>query len=297
LSFGTMPAKRSPLATTPEIASGTQKSDPFKESMDARWIIGGDNEGKKIWLEAGNERVVPISLGNERPGFLRESSGQESPGVDGLIELELSVYKFNDVLLVFLTYPSTKPPPDSSFKQILKEISSPVSIPPTPQDLKPFILLHDPVTHRIYSTVPPIPAPTIPAQQSFSLTPKRNPVKRDPWPRDHAIEVHTHILRLRQQYDRKSTGRRAREFTAKTSNYFIFRTLVPTDDRAMSDFAEGWYIVKTGQPGQGAGAGLGRGDDAGGLEDIAKAGREKSREVWKAMSVQYPTESDEEQEP
>jgi hypothetical protein len=63
----------------------------------------------------------------------------------------------------------------------------------------------------------------------------------------------------------------------------------------MVDFAEGWYIVKTGQIGQGAGSGLGRGDDAGGLEDIAKAGREKCREVWKLMDVQSSMESDDEE--
>ena len=59
----------------------------------------------------------------------------------------------------------------------------------------------------------------------------------------------------------------------------------------MADFAEGWYIVKTG--GQVGMSGLGRGDDAGGLEDIAKQGRERCREVWKEMSVQYTSESDE----
>ena len=62
----------------------------------------------------------------------------------------------------------------------------------------------------------------------------------------------------------------------------------------MSDFAEGWYIVKTGQVGHGAGSGLGRGDDAGGLEDIAKSGREKCREVWKGMNIHYTSEIDEE---
>jgi hypothetical protein len=65
----------------------------------------------------------------------------------------------------------------------------------------------------------------------------------------------------------------------------------------MAEFAEGWYVVKTGGSGQVGGSGLGRGDDAGGLEDIAKAGREKAREVWKSMSIRSPIESDEEQEP
>jgi hypothetical protein len=147
---------------------------------------------------------------------------------------------------------------------------------------------------RICSTLPPIPPPPPLVQQSFSLTPKRI-AKRDPWPHDHAIEIHSHILRLRTLYDRRSNGHRAREFTAKTDNFFIFRTLLATEERSMVDFAEGWYIVKTGQIGQGAGSGLGRGDDAGGLEDIAKAGREKCREVWKLMDVQSSMESDDEE--
>jgi hypothetical protein len=93
LSFGTVPAKRSPLASPAESPNVLAKNDPFNKPCDARWIVGGDNEGRKIWLEAGGERAVPISLGNERPGFLREASGQESPGDDGLIQLQLSVYK------------------------------------------------------------------------------------------------------------------------------------------------------------------------------------------------------------
>jgi len=130
--------------------------------------------------------------------------------------------------------------------------------------------------------------------QSFSLTPKRNP-KRDIWPYDHALELHTHILRLREQYHHQASGPRVREFTAKTPNFFLFRTLVPTDERSVTDFAEGWYIVKTGgQISQGGMSGLGRGDDAGGLEDIAKQGREKCRQVWTEMNVLYTSESDEE---
>jgi len=63
----------------------------------------------------------------------------------------------------------------------------------------------------------------------------------------------------------------------------------------MVDFAEGWYIVISGQTGQGsATSGLGRGDDAGGLEDVASTGREKCREIWKLMNSQYTMESDEE---
>ena len=75
-----------------------------------------------------------------------------------------------------------------------------------------------------------------------------------------------------------------REFTAKTANFFIFRTLVATEKRR--GIAEGWYIAKTGLVGQGT-TGLGRGDDAGGLEDIAKVGREKCRQIWREMNVQY----------
>ena len=82
----------------------------------------------------------------------------------------------------------------------------------------------------------------------------------------------------------------------------MFRTLVPSDERSMTDFAEGWYIVKIsggqGTPSGGgsgtAGSGLGRGDDAGGLEDIARSGREKCREIWRSMKVGDATESDDE---
>ena len=99
-----------------------------------------------------------------------------------------------------------------------------------------------------------------------------------------ALEIHTHILHLRDQSPRSQRGgvsRGVREFTVKTPNFFVFRTLCPSDERGVDDFAEGWYIVKIsgGQPG-----GLGRGDDAGGLEDIARSGREKYREVWKGMN-------------
>jgi hypothetical protein len=70
--------------------------------------------------------------------------------------------------------------------------------------------------------------------------------------------------------------------------------LLASDERGMAEFAEGWYVVRTGGSGQGVGSGLGPGDDAGGLEDIAKAGREKVREVWKSMNIRSPNESDEE---
>lgn len=185
-------------------------------------------------------------------------------------------------------YPSTNPP--ESFKEIFKDLTQPPLLPrpPTPQSLKPFILLHDPLNQRIYSTIPPIPPPQTLPQQSFSLTPKRT-VKRDPWLRDHALELSAHILRLREHY---SHHPRVREYTAKSSNFFIFRTLVPSDERSVKEFAEGWYVVKLGA--QGGAGGLGRGDDAGGLEDVARQGREKCREVWREMSVLHTLESDEE---
>jgi hypothetical protein len=113
-----------------------------------------------------------------------------------------------------------------------------------------------------------------------------------------ALEIHTHLLHLRVEYPPKRKpsglapgkgGRGVREYTMKTPNFFIFRTLVPADERGVEDFAEGWYIVKTAS-GQG---GLGRGDDAGGLEDVARAGCEKVREVWKDMSFDT-VESDDE---
>src|SRR5579862_4050594 len=49
-----------------------------------------------IWLEStGEESSVPISLGNQRPGFLRDlsSSGQFSPGEDNLVQVEVHVFK------------------------------------------------------------------------------------------------------------------------------------------------------------------------------------------------------------
>lgn len=92
LSFATSPAKRSPLAV-PLDPQDEQLKPPAKAPEVGRWIIGDGKEGKRIWLEAGSERHVPISLGNSRPGFLRELSGQQSPGEDTLVEVELSVYK------------------------------------------------------------------------------------------------------------------------------------------------------------------------------------------------------------
>lgn len=81
------------------------------------------------------------------------------------------------------------------------------------------------------------------------------------------------------------------------------------EERRSSEFAEGWYILKAGsaggngggvlpgQGGAGAAAGaLGRGDDAGGLEDVARMGREKCREIYALMSAgsRLIEESDEE---
>ena len=89
LSFRSVPVKRSPLAQ-PEDALNEPAKKPTQEG---RWIVGGDNDGKRIWLGAVGERMVPISLGNQRPGFLRELSGQQSPGDDASVEVELSVYR------------------------------------------------------------------------------------------------------------------------------------------------------------------------------------------------------------
>jgi hypothetical protein len=172
-----------------------------------------------------------------------------------------------------------KSPPDKSFKHILQEISAQkVTIrPTTPQSLKPFILLHDPLNMRIYSTIPPIPPPPPPPHQSLFLTPKRSSQKRDPWPREQALEVHSHILRLRTH------PRQVREFTAKTSQFFIFRTVLVSEGRE----AEAWYVLRTG-----GGGGLGKGDDAGGLENISRIGRERCMEVWKKMSLLDTLDSD-----
>jgi hypothetical protein len=121
---------------------------------------------------------------------------------------------------------------------------------------------------------------------------------------------------LREQYPRRShdaskqhigfgqrgkrhggNGERAREVTVKTQGWFIFRTLLAEEERRSSEFAEAWYILKAGSAGGNAGGGLpgqgsvgaavgalGRGDDAGGLEDVARTGREKCREIYKLMS-------------
>jgi hypothetical protein len=182
-------------------------------------------------------------------------------------------------------------PPDPP-ELILKLLISPppTSRPTTPPSLKPFIILHDPIVHRTHSTLPSIPSPPPtppPSANPFTFSsPTKRPVKRDPWPRDAALEIHTHILHLREQYQhqRAHTGSRVREFTVKTPNFFIYRTVVPCDERAVADFAEGWYVVKIASGQQQGSAGLGRGDDAGGLEDIARSGREKCREIWREMN-------------
>jgi hypothetical protein len=82
LSFGTLPARRSPLSASPEPVSLETKVD------EGRWIIGGEKEGLKVWLE-GNVQSVPISLGNERPEFY----GEDNIDDDGLVEMEISIYK------------------------------------------------------------------------------------------------------------------------------------------------------------------------------------------------------------
>jgi hypothetical protein len=105
LSFGTVPARRSPLAIE-------QKPDVSVAMYEGSWI-----EGKKIWLEASGERTVPISLGNQRPGFLRESSGQQSPDEDNLVEIEIFIYKVHPSTI--LTTAQRSPshiPNDSIFK-------------------------------------------------------------------------------------------------------------------------------------------------------------------------------------
>ena len=98
LRLGTVPAKKSPLSVSLDPTDDALECQ-VKAPEVGRWIIGGGKEGKRIWLEAGDERLVPISLGNLRPRFLREPSGQQSPGEDTLFEVELSVYK---VCLCFL---------------------------------------------------------------------------------------------------------------------------------------------------------------------------------------------------
>lgn len=91
LSFRNVPVKRSGLSA-PENPD-TIKTDAKVLIDEGCWIIGGDKEGHRIWLEVSGEKLVPISLGNQQPGFLPD---QQSPGDDGLVEVELSVYKVGD---------------------------------------------------------------------------------------------------------------------------------------------------------------------------------------------------------
>lgn len=90
LSFGTVPAKRSPLAAPEDPPEPPKIEDKVARG---RWIIGGDRGAKRIWLEGSGDRAVPISLANARPDHFRESSGIQTPGEDNLVELDLSIYK------------------------------------------------------------------------------------------------------------------------------------------------------------------------------------------------------------
>ena len=109
LSFGAVPAKRSPLVSVTD-AVRAAKNDTKQASTDGtnqhtgeqtvgnmgEWILGVEGQGQMIWLEStGEESSVPISLGNQRPGFLRDlsSSGQFSPGEDNLVQVEVHVFK------------------------------------------------------------------------------------------------------------------------------------------------------------------------------------------------------------
>lgn len=109
LSFGTVPAKRSPVVSVTDPVKATKndtKQAPTsnttphigKQKIEnlGKWILGGEGQGHRIWLEStGEESSVPISLGNQRPGFLRDlsSSGQFSPGEDNLVQVEVHVFK------------------------------------------------------------------------------------------------------------------------------------------------------------------------------------------------------------
>ena len=92
LSFGTVPARRSPLSISPERSVEDTKRDKAKYN-GGKWIVGGETDSEKVWIEITSQKSVPISLGNQRPGFMRELSGQQTPDEDGLTETEVSVYK------------------------------------------------------------------------------------------------------------------------------------------------------------------------------------------------------------
>jgi hypothetical protein len=125
LSFGTVPAKRSPLATPEEPV----KQEPVKKNEDGRWIL----EGRRVWLEAGEENMVPISLGNQRPGYLREHSILPSPGEDDLVEVELFIYKVHSPLIVLILV--QRPP--SQLRNVTRFQTCIQFSPPPPRNLVP----------------------------------------------------------------------------------------------------------------------------------------------------------------
>lgn len=114
LSFGNLPAKRSPLSAPvdKETKNGDEtgmNAGQNGNQENGDWLIGGDKEPKKVWLEVTSEPLVPISLGNQRPGFLRDLSNSQLLGEDNLIEVELSIYKVLHILI-----PSNNSTPTSS---------------------------------------------------------------------------------------------------------------------------------------------------------------------------------------
>jgi len=96
LSFGTLPARRSPLSMVPtQFGTGYDTRDSKKN--EGHWVHGGENKRLNIWMEASAPKMVPISLGDQRPEFMRGHSDQGITScVDGLIEVELSLYKVRD---------------------------------------------------------------------------------------------------------------------------------------------------------------------------------------------------------
>jgi hypothetical protein len=97
LSFGTLPPRRSPLS----IPTDSRREQPEGDKIDSqnekditqgKWIIGGQTDGIKIWIEASAPKMVPISMGDQRPEFMRQHSDQNATEGNDLIEAQLSVY-------------------------------------------------------------------------------------------------------------------------------------------------------------------------------------------------------------
>src|SRR6202021_2313717 len=102
LSFGTIPARRSPLSVS-------------EEEEEGKWIVGGG--GRKIWVER-DVISVPISLGNQRPGYFNDQIIED----DGLQQIQICVYKVPSItskLIILAFRYITYLPPQTRYKTSL----------------------------------------------------------------------------------------------------------------------------------------------------------------------------------